>query len=81
MNDNRKQADPVEERKREGKLFHVVGQDSAADLDDGKLVGGGKDAEVALDLRFGRDRVEQPNDGFLTAATDFKTFMLMSAQS
>jgi hypothetical protein len=63
MQYDRVQSDTVQEREREGKLVDLV-KDGTSDFDDGELggvvrVGGGaEDAQVALDLLFGPDRVE-----------------------
>jgi hypothetical protein len=70
MQYDRVQSHTVQERQRERKLIDLV-EHRASDFDDGELggvvrVGGGaEDAQVALDLLFGPDGVEQPGDGVL----------------
>lgn len=58
MDNDRIEADSVEELEGGAKLVEVVGQDGAADLDDGETLGGdrGEEGEVLLDLALGTDR-------------------------
>jgi hypothetical protein len=70
MEDDRVEADTVEERERKREFLDVI-KDRTADLDNGKpggvvwVGGGGENAEVALDLFFRADRVEQTGDSVL----------------
>lgn len=65
VDDDRVETDAVEEVEREGERLHVVGQDGAANLDDGEVSRGGEDLEVAANFAAGSERVEEANDGLL----------------
>ena len=65
VDDDRVEADAVQKVEREGERLEVVGEDGAADFEDGKVGGRGKDLQVPRHFAAGRERVEQPDDGFL----------------
>jgi hypothetical protein len=47
VDDDRVETDAVEEGEREGQVIELVGQDGAADFEDGKLVGSREDPASA----------------------------------
>lgn len=67
MDDDGVQPDTVEEVEREGERLEVVGEDGAADLEDGKVGRGREDLEVARDFAARGERVQQSDDRLLRA--------------
>lgn len=65
VDDNRVQADMVQEGKGGGKSLEVFGDDGTANLDDSELLGGngGEVREILLHLTLGTDVAQQLNNG------------------
>jgi hypothetical protein len=67
MDDDGVQSDAVEEVERECEGLEVVGEDGAADLEDGKVGRGREDLEVARDFAARGERVQQSDNRLLRA--------------
>lgn len=65
VDDDGVEPDAVQKVEREGERLEVVGEDGAADFEDGKVGGRGKDLQVPRHFAAGGERVQQPDDGFL----------------